>query len=157
MRIKASWVISDETRACLERSEIFQDLGRKQLMEVAALVEEYSVDAEEMLLLEGDPARHLYVIVEGRAVAQLEVHRGWLSLGLVAPGDVAGWSSLVEKQTYPASVKALTPMQVARVEVSGLHILMNLDPEIGYSVNRRLSSLFCRQYRTALEAFKTSG
>ena len=157
MKIEAAWVISDLARSCLERCELFLDLNRRQLMEVAALVEEHSLVPDELLLREGEAARHLYVIVEGRAVAQLERYRGWLSLGMVGPSDAAGWSAITDAKTYPASVKALTPMRVARVEAKGLNLLMNIDPAIGYPVNRRLCSVFARQYQAALEAFKTGG
>ena len=47
-------------------------------------------------LLEGKEARYLFVIVEGRGIAQLKMHRGCLSLGLVGPGEAAGWSSVAE-------------------------------------------------------------
>ncbi len=126
-------------------------------MEIAALVEEYTIELDDLLLREGEPAQYLFVVVEGRAAAQLETYRGWLSLGLVEPGDVAGWSALVNSNVYPASVKALTPMRVARIDRTGLAMLMNLDPAIGYAVTKRLSSVFSRQYQAALEAFKTSG
>jgi hypothetical protein len=33
---------------------------------------------------------------------------------------------------------------------------MDIDPALGYTVGKRLTSLFCRQYKSALEAFKTS-
>lgn len=154
---KAAWAISERARESLERCDLFQDLNSRQLMEVAALVEEHSLQPDELLLKEGDPARYLFVVVEGHAAAQLEVYRGWLSLGLVGPADVAGWSSLLEDQVYPASVKALTPMHLARVESRGMALLMNLDSAIGSAINKRLSSIFCRQYQAALDAFRTSG
>ena len=157
MKIESKWVISDEARDCLQRCELFQDLNTQQLAEVAALVEEHSLKQEETLLREGEAARYLYVVVEGRGIAQLELYRGWLSLGMVGPADAAGWSSLTDARMYPASIKALTPMRVARIETKGLTLLMNLDAEIGYSINKRLSSVFGRQYQAALEAFKTNG
>jgi len=40
-------------------------------MQVAALVEERSLEPDEVLLVESDPANHLMVIVEGQGVAQL--------------------------------------------------------------------------------------
>ena len=153
----AAWVISERARKSLEVCELFRDLDSRQLMEVAALVEEESRELDELLLREGEAARYVYVIINGRGVAQLEMYRGWLSLGLVGPGDAAGWSSLVGGQPYPASVKALTPMQIARIESKGLALLMNLDPAIGHSIHKRLSALFCRQYRAALETFKITG
>ena len=48
-------------------------------------------------------------------------------------------------------------LEVARIDAKGLLLLMNLEPSIGYPVSRRLSILFCRQYQSALEAFKLSG
>jgi CRP-like cAMP-binding protein len=123
-------------------------------MQVAALVEVRSLEPDENLLVEGEPARHLMIIVEGQAVAQLGLDHGLISLGLVGPAEVAGWSSLLDRQVYPASVTALTSMRVAVIESSGLTLLMNLDAAIGYPIHRRLSGIFFRQYQSALQAIK---
>ena len=126
-------------------------------MEVAALVEEQSLRTDEMLLWEGQAARYMFVIVQGTAVAHVKTQRRWISLGLVGPGEAAGWSALLDWPFfYPASVKALTPMRVGRIDTSGLMVLMNQDPSIGYPVQRRLSSIFYRQYQASLNALKTS-
>jgi CRP-like cAMP-binding protein len=125
-------------------------------MQVAALVEERTLEPDEVLLVEGEPAQHLMIIVEGQGVAQLNLDQGLISLGLVGPSEVAGWSSLLEGQVYPASVTALTPMRVATFEASGLTLLMNLDPAIGYPIHRRLSGIFFLQYQSALQAIKTA-
>jgi hypothetical protein len=53
-------------------------------------------------------------------------------------------------------VLALTPMRIAAIETTGLTLLMNLDPGIGYPIHRRLSTIFHRQYQAALQAIKTS-
>jgi CRP-like cAMP-binding protein len=155
-KVPGPWVIPDDTRRALEKCELFKDFTRTQLMQVAALVEERSVQADETLLVEGDPARHVMIVVEGQAVAQLSLNQGLISLGLVGPTEVAGWSSLLEGQVYPASVTALTPMRVATIEASGLTLLMNLDSAIGYPIHRRLSGIFSRQYQSALQAIKTA-
>jgi CRP-like cAMP-binding protein len=151
-----SWVIADDTRSALERCELFLDFSRDQLMQVAALVEERTLRADEMLLTEGAPASHIMVLVDGQAVAQLKLNHGWISLGLIGPNEVAGWSALLEGQVYPASVMALTRIRVACIETKGLTLLMNLDPAIGYPIHRRLSSIFFRQYQDALQAIRTS-
>ena len=65
------WAISDDTRSALEICELFQDLGQPHLMEVAALVEQGSLRADEMLLWEGHAARYVFVIIEGTAVAHI--------------------------------------------------------------------------------------
>jgi hypothetical protein len=40
----------------LEQCELFRDFTKGQLMQIAALVEEYSLEPEELLLTEGEPA-----------------------------------------------------------------------------------------------------
>ena len=82
-------------------------------------------------MVEGGLANHLMVIVEGQGVAQLGLDQGLMWLGLVGPREIVGWWSLLDGQVYPASVTELTPMRVAAFEVSGLTLLMNLDPGIG--------------------------
>ena len=125
-------------------------------MAVAALVEEFTVLPNETLLREGAASRNLFVVIEGRGVAELAMGGGWLCLGVIGPADAAGWSSLVGAHVYPASVRALTEMRVGRIDSEGLTTLMDLDPALGYSVSKRLSSLFCLQYQAALEALRTN-
>ncbi len=156
-RMQGALEISDDTKAALENCELFRDINRQQLMEVAALVEELSYEPEEFLVSEMAAASHIFVVVEGHAVAQLKLDHGCLSLGIVSAGDVAGWSALIDGRIYPASVKALTPMKAARLETKGLNLLMNLDPKIGYPIHRRLSAIFHRQYENALRAIRTAG
>ena len=156
-RVNGALVISDNAREALESCELFRELDRHQLMAVAALVEEHAVEPNEILIGEGEPARYLYIVIEGRGVAHVDLDQGWMSLGLVGPGEAAGWSSLVDGQVYPATVKALTSMRVIRIETSGLTLLLNLEPDIGYPVHRSLSSIFYRQYNSAFRALKTSG
>ena len=156
-RMQGALVISDDTKVAIENCELFQDINRQQLMEVAALVEELAFEPEEFLIKEMEAATHIYVVVEGHAAAQLKLDHGWLSLGIVSAGEAAGWTALMEGRIYPASVKALTPMKVARLESKGLNLLMNLDPKIGYPIHKRLSSIFYRQYENALRAIKTAG
>lgn len=127
------------------------------MQEVAALVEGIDIQPDGQLITEGESAQYLYIVMEGRGVAQLDMYRGWLSLMLIGPNDVAGWSSLMSSQVYPASLKALTPMRLSRIEARGQTLLMNLGSSIGHPVTRRLASFFCRQYHATLEAFKTSG
>ena len=156
VRTPNRWAVSDDARVALEKCELFQDVSGPRLMEVAALVEESSLQPDERLLHEGESARYLFVIVEGRGIAHLKLDQGWISLGLVGPGEVAGWSSLIDGQLYPATVKVMTPMRVARIETRGLMLLMSLEPEIGYPIHKRLSSIFYRQYQAALAALQTT-
>ena len=49
-RVPGPWVIPDDTRRALEKCELFRDFTRSQLMQVAALVEERSLEPDEVPL-----------------------------------------------------------------------------------------------------------
>ena len=49
-RVPGPWVIPDDTRRALEKCELFRDFTRSQLMQVAALVEERSMEPDEVPL-----------------------------------------------------------------------------------------------------------
>jgi CRP-like cAMP-binding protein len=83
-------IISNEAKDALLSCELFTDVTEEQIREVAALVEEVDLAPGEVLLRAGDPAEYLYVVIKGRGVAQLEMDRGLLSLGLIGPHDTAG-------------------------------------------------------------------
>ena len=81
------------------RSEKFSvSSPASELMQVAAFVEERSLEPDERLLIlvEGDPANHLMVLVEGQGVAQLGLDQGLMALSLVGPSEVAGWWPLLD-------------------------------------------------------------
>ena len=50
VRVPGPWVIPDDTRRALEKGELFRDFTRSQLMQVAALVEERSLEPDEVPL-----------------------------------------------------------------------------------------------------------
>ena len=72
MRTQAAWARLDRAQEVLQKCELFRDLQTRQLVEVATLAEEVMLKPNQMLLEEAQQARYIYVILEGRAVAQLE-------------------------------------------------------------------------------------
>ena len=60
-RVQGAWVISDASRIALEASELFEDLTREQRMEVAALVEEHTVEPGELLLNPNPPREGVWL------------------------------------------------------------------------------------------------
>jgi hypothetical protein len=48
-------------------------------------------------------------------------------------------------------------MRVARLEAEAMSVLMGLNRSVGYKVQKRLSTVFYRQYQAALETFRKTG
>ena len=57
------------------------------------------------------------------------------------PGDIIGWSSLVENDTYTASAECLVPVKVLRIEKQRLDEILREDPASGMIFFKNLAAL----------------
>lgn len=90
---------------------LFSDLSRRQLREVASVVDEVHVDKGKVLMREGELARELLIVLEGQA----EVTRGGRHLGDIGPGDAVGEIGLIDHGPRTATVVAQEPMELLSV------------------------------------------
>ncbi len=128
----------------LGRVEVFQDLGWAQRKAVAELCGEAVLQPGERVFSEGEEARTLYAVVEGRvtlhwgsgAGASAPAGRGVVTLG---PGATFGWSSLLPPRPYSLSAACEEgACRVLRADRDALLVLFEKDPEVGYRVLFRL-------------------
>jgi CRP-like cAMP-binding protein len=105
------------------------------------------------LFHQGDPAGCFYILREGRirlGVGQSEL----LAYVASAPGDIIGWSSLVENEAYTASAECLTPVKVLRIEKNQLDQILQEDPASGMVFFKHVAALVGRRlvkgYRATL-------
>jgi CRP-like cAMP-binding protein len=124
----------------IENAYLFQGISEQTRDKISALAVEESHAQGVFLFREGDPARHLYLLREGRV--RLSVgNRGLLAHVLSEPGDALGWSSVVEHDAYTASAECLLPVKVVKIEGHGLNQILEKDPLSGLRFFRRLASL----------------
>ena len=90
MRAQTAWARLDRAQEALQKCELFRDLQMRQLVEVATLAEEAMLKSIQILLEEAQPARYVFIILEGRAVAQLDTPQGFLIPGAGGTGG-RGW------------------------------------------------------------------
>jgi CRP/FNR family cyclic AMP-dependent transcriptional regulator len=87
---------------------LFADLDGEARAEVAARVNEVTVEADATLALQGDNAYELFVIEEGEA----EVRRDGETIATLREGDVFGEIGVLVTGTRRATVVATTPMRL---------------------------------------------
>jgi CRP-like cAMP-binding protein len=105
------------------------------------------------LFRQGDAARELYILREGRirlGVGETEL----LAYVASAPGDIIGWSSLVDNQVYTASAECLAPVKVWRIDNDQLNQILRQDPASGMAFFKHVAALIGRRlvkgYRATL-------
>jgi CRP-like cAMP-binding protein len=105
----------------------------------------------DFIFRQGDPARHFFLLEEGRV--RLSLGRGELLAYVAsAPGDLIGWSSLVHNDTYTASAECLVPVKVLRIEQEGLDEILHEDPASGMVIFMHLAKLIGRRLVNSYQA-----
>jgi hypothetical protein len=125
--------------AILARVGIFTAVPLDSLAEVASLVSEHRIDAGHRVVSKGDPGGSLYIVASGR----LRVHDGEVGLNEVAEHDVFGELSLLDGEATSASVTALTPTTLLRLDHADFDALLLDHVDIVLAINRAL----CRMVR----------
>ena len=119
-----------ERVAALHRVELFAGVPGRVLAAVAEAAAEVRVSPGDVLMEEGAVEAHLYAVVEGR----VRVHRGEQTLVELGPGTTVGELAALVPQPRTASVTALEPTLVLRVDQTVLDELLVDWPELAHGV-----------------------
>ena len=125
-----------ERVAALHRVELFSGIPGRVLAAVAQAAGEIRSAPGDVLMEEGAVEAHLYAIVEGR----VRVHRGGRTLVELGPGSTVGELAALVPAPRTASVTALEPTLVLRVEQVVLDELLVDWPELAHGVIAELVS-----------------
>jgi len=125
-----------ERVAALHRVELFAGIPGRVLAAVAQVAVEERFSSGALLMEEAAVEAHLYAIVEGR----VRVHRGDRTLVELGPGATVGELAVLVPAPRAASVTALDPTLVLRVDQVVLDELLVDWPELAHGVIAELVS-----------------
>jgi CRP/FNR family transcriptional regulator, cyclic AMP receptor protein len=125
-----------ERVAALHRVRMFADVPGRVLAAVAEAAVEQRVSQGETLIEEGAVEAHLFAVVEGR----VRVHRGDDTLVELGPGATVGELAALVPAPRTASVTALEPTLVLRVDQIVLDELLVEWPDLAHGVIAELVS-----------------
>jgi CRP-like cAMP-binding protein len=114
----------------LQRVALFADTPGRILAAVARRATEVEVAAGEVVIEEGSLEDHLFALVHG----QLRVHRGDLTVATLEPGASVGELAALVPEPRSASVTAIEPSALLRIEKAVLDELLLDWPELATGV-----------------------
>jgi CRP/FNR family cyclic AMP-dependent transcriptional regulator len=86
------------------------------------------VEAGEVMFREGDPAREMYVILDGEMEVLKKSRRGREQrVAILGPTDSFGEMSILDMQNRSASVRALGPSRILRLSTEDMDALYRYD------------------------------
>ncbi len=142
----------------LKEIELFEGVDFEVLNEIAGICSEDSYSKDTVLFEKDEQAKCLYILLEG-AVYLVIKNGGSITYNLSEPGDVFGWSSMLENGKYTASGICATDLKVVKIEKDKLNRIFQNRPEVGFKVLQRLAGVISRRlsnaYRDLLSARRT--
>jgi CRP-like cAMP-binding protein len=87
------------------------------------------------LQVEGEPMRHLGIVLEGRVALRLRVpERGMATILTVEPGDLVGWSAIVPPHRATDTIVAIGDTELLLIEAEPLRRELAADPTLAAPV-----------------------
>jgi CRP/FNR family cyclic AMP-dependent transcriptional regulator len=95
---------------------------------------------------EGGPVDAFGIVVDGRLAIRLNVPgRGAMTVLTVEPGDIIGWSALVQPNRATSTVIALEPTTVLAFDGPALQAALEADPILAAAVLRQVLDAVARR------------
>jgi len=135
--------------------ELFEGIPPDIMEEIANICSEENYAKDSVLFKKGEEADCLYILEEG-AIRLVIENGGSISYTLSGPGQVFGWSSMVELGLYTSSGVCATAIKVLKIEREKLDKVFALHPDVGLKVLKRLAGIISQRlsnaYRDLLSA-----
>lgn len=125
----------DSKVEALKRAPLFEDLSRKELIQLARLTEDLDSPPGEVLCREGASAEEFFVIMQGEA----DVLRNGKPIATRGSGDFVGEIALVGNVRRTATVKATTPLRFFVMTRQNFLRLLDTNPGVERKVLRALA------------------
>ncbi len=121
----------------LRDHRFIQGLSEGQIAGLASLAKEAKFQENEVILKDGERSSFFYLVVAGSVAVELRTPRYVVCVEALGPGQVFGWSSLLDHQDTLFQVRAREQTTTLRVDGTALRQMCKAEPELGTEVLQR--------------------
>ena len=120
----------------VRRSSLFKDIRPDVFSQVLDASVPRSVEEDGFFFLQGDPATHAYVLVEGRVkMIQITPNGQQITMRIMTPGQTYGGIALLNPRAgYPATAQAVENSTALAWDTDHLRALVEKEPSISLNV-----------------------
>jgi len=140
----------------IQKFDLFKDIGQEAMKKISKVMVEESYEKGSVLYKAGDPAINLYLIVDGSVTLSVGT-AGKVSYTAHRPGEVFGWSSMVDRPGYVYTAECYTKCTLVRIEKEKLDRLMEEDPKTGLIFFKRLAGAVVQRLVDNYSHFLSAG
>ena len=124
----------------LKSAPVFAGLEGEELAALADIALEKEATPGEVLFEEGQVAHHLYVTVTGKVEVFRRIGKKEHPLAILGPRECFGEMAILDDEPRSASIRALEPTTVIKIDRESFRELINERPQISFAIFKMLSS-----------------
>jgi CRP-like cAMP-binding protein len=122
----------------LQDIQFLHNIAADYLEQLANMTHIRDFGKNEIVFREGDPAEHMYLVVDGSVSLEICASAvGCQQILTLGAGELLGWSSLLGESRYTARARAPQHARLAEINVAQLMAMCERDPTFGYELMRR--------------------
>ena len=121
----------------LSRHSFVAGLSEAQIATLALIAGEAAFRENEVILKDGERSSAFYLVIDGSVSVELRTARYAVCVLALGPGQVFGWSSLLDHQDTLFQVRAREYTTTLRLDGAALKRLCKAEPELGAEILQR--------------------
>jgi len=131
----------------LKEFSFFKDFSDDQLKKMASLAKEETHQAGTQLYSNGDAARSLYLLREGKVALFMDNYIGpgkppmQVTIDMITKGESMGWSAVVEPFLYTLGARCLEDSKLIAFDSFKLREMMDEDCGLGFKIMQSTSKV----------------
>ena len=137
----------------LRHHRFTRDLSDHHIAALASMASEVTFAEDELVLVDGQCSKSLYLVFEGSVSVELHTQRFTVSVQALNAGDAFGWSSLLDDQDTLFQVRAREHTTALRLDGAALNQACRADPALGYEILHRALKLVAGRVQATEERF----
>jgi CRP-like cAMP-binding protein len=135
----------------LRRYPFFADLTNDQLVSLAMIAQAITYDAGETVFSQDEPARHFFLVVDGRVSLFVEFgsRASRATITDIEKSEVFGWSALVEPYEYTATAECVRSSELISFDGPELRQLIKADAQLDRLMMHRVNEVLASRLHSA--------
>jgi CRP/FNR family transcriptional regulator, cyclic AMP receptor protein len=137
----------------LREHAFVQGMTEEQIAKLALRVDEVTFDDNQIILADRENSSAFYFLMSGSVAVELRGARYAVVVQALGPGQVFGWSALLDHQDTLFQVRAREHTTALRIPGETLKSLCRTDPALGTELLQRTLQVVASRVRATEERF----
>ncbi|MBA4389391.1 MAG: hypothetical protein C0399_00415 [Syntrophus sp. (in: bacteria)] len=139
-----------------KESDLFKGVSQRVIAEIGKMAEEITFKKDSVIFRTDEEAPYIYELVEG-VVDIVVLEKDNMHFSVIRPGEIFGWSALVEPYVYTATANCVTDVKVIRIARDSIEHVVKRHPAEGLMIYKHLAGIIGNRLRSAYQYIYRQG